>query len=113
MKRSLYLVILVAAIFTCCTKPAPNYTMEGKWTYPGNSQNCIGSDCDSLYNTFQAGDTNSLPSQLNYTFINDTLRVDLNFGNELVTPITFECDGGKANFTTPGYSLVRLNSGCN
>ena len=127
MKRSLYLVILVAAIFTCCTKPAPNYTMEGKWTYPGNNLNtmyiyengirytyyCIGSDCDSLYNTFQAGDTNSIPSQLNYTFINDTLRVDLNFGNELVTPITFECDGGKANFTTPGYSLVRLNSGCN
>ena len=127
MKRSLYLAILVAAIFTCCTKPAPNYTMEGNWTYPGNSQNtmynyengirytyyCIGSDCDSLYNNFQAGDTTSMPSQLHYTFINDTLRVDLNFGNELVTPITFECDGGKANFTTPGYSLVRLNSGCN
>ena len=113
MKRSQYLVILVAAIFTCCTKPAPNYTMyiyeNGiRYTYY-----CIGSDCDSLYNTFQAGDTNSIPSQLNYTFINDTLRVDLNFGNELVTPITFECDGGKANFTTPGYSLVRLNSGCN
>jgi len=37
----------------------------------------------------------------------------LNFGNELVTPITFECDGGKANFSAPGYSLIRLNSGCN
>ena len=41
-----------------------------------------------------------------------SVRVDLNFGNELVTPITFECDGGKANFITPTYSLVKLGSGC-
>jgi len=34
----------------------------------------------------------------------------LNFGSELVTPITFECDGGEAIFETPGYSLFRLNS---
>ena len=74
---------------------------------------CIDDNCDSLYNTFQAGDTNALPGTNNYTFINDTLRVDLNFGNELITPITFECDGGEAYFETPKYSLHRLNSKCN
>ena len=36
-----------------------------------------------------------------------------NFGNELVTPIAFECDGGQAYFETPEYSLFRLNSECN
>ena len=41
------------------------------------------------------------------------LTVDLHFGNELITPITFECDGGEAIFETPEYSLFRLNSGCN
>jgi hypothetical protein len=40
------------------------------------------------------------------------LTVDLNFGNELVTPIVFECNSGEAYFETPGYSLVRLSSGC-
>ena len=31
----------------------------------------------------------------NYTVENDILTVDLHFGNELITPITFECDGGE------------------
>ena len=35
------------------------------------------------------------------------------YGNELVTPIIFECDGGEAIFETPEYSLFRLNSDCN
>lgn len=127
MKRLFPLIILLTLLFTGCKKPVTNYTMEGKWTYPGNSLNtmyiyengirytyyCVSANCDSLYNTFQAGDSNALPGTNNYTFVNDTLVVDLNFGNELVTPITFECDGGKANFSAPGYSLIRLNSGCN
>jgi hypothetical protein len=127
MKNLILIAVAMIGTLSSCDKNTPEYTMEGKWVYPNNSLNtmyiyengirytyyCVGPDCDSLYNTFQAGDTNAIPSQLNYTFVNDTLRVDLNFGNELVTPITFECDGGKANFITPGYSLIRLNSGCN
>ena len=127
MRKLLAVVIVLAAMFTGCKKITPNYTMEGKWTYPGNSLNtmyiyengirytyyCTSGNCDSLYDTFQAGDTNALPGTNNYTFVNDTLTVDLNFGNELVTPITFECDGGEAYFETSGYSLFRLNSDCN
>ena len=67
-----------------------------------------------LYNnSYEAADGNHLPLTNPYTFENDTLTVDLHFGNELITPITFECDGGEAIFETPGYSLFRLNSGCN
>ena len=122
MKKFVPLFFIILGFAGC--KKTTSYTMDGKWTYPGNSLNtmyiyengkrytyyCIGSNCDSLYNTFQAGDTNALPAVHNYSFVNDTLRVDLNFGNELVTPVTFECSGGKANFITPGYSLIRLGS---
>jgi len=58
----------------------------------------------------EANDGNHISGTLNFTFIEGVLTVDLNFGSELVTPITFECDGGEAIFETPGYSLFRLNS---
>jgi hypothetical protein len=74
---------------------------------------CVADDCTALYNSYEAADGNHLPLTNPYTFENDTLTVDLHFGNELITPITFECDGGEAIFETPGYSLFRLNSGCN
>lgn len=107
--------------------PAPNYSIDGKWTFGDNSLNtmylyedgvrytyyCVADDCNALYNSYVANDGNHLPLTNPYTFENDTLTVDLHFGNELVTPITFECDGGEAIFETPEYSLFRLNSGCN
>ena len=43
------------------------------------------------------------------TLENDTLTVDLHFGNELVTPLTFECDD-KVNFITLGNILYILGS---
>ena len=128
----------IAIVFTACKKeniditdtvtPEPEtiYDMEGKWVYEGLSLNtmyiyeagvrytyyCTEGNCDSLYQTFEAGDANALPGTHNYTFVDDTLTVDLNFGNELVTPITFECEGGQAIFITPEYSVYRLESDC-
>jgi len=109
--------------------PAPYYSIEGKWLIEGMipegntmylyqdglryTYYCVEGDCNSLYNSYEANDGNHIPNPLNYTYENDILTVDLNFGNELVTPITFECDGGEAYFETPGYSLFRLNSDCN
>ncbi|MBT7305658.1 MAG: hypothetical protein HN847_03780 [Bacteroidetes bacterium] len=109
--------------------PAPNYTIEGKWLIEGTipagntmylyedgvryTYYCVADDCNALYNSYEAADGNHLPLTNPYTFENDTLTVDIHFGNELITPITFECDGGEAIFETPGYSLFRLNSGCN
>ena len=107
--------------------PAPNYSIDGKWTFGDNSLNtmylyedgvrytyyCVADDCTAIYNSYEAADGNHLQLTNPYTFENDTLTVDLHFGNELITPITFECEGGEAIFETPGYSLYRLNSGCN
>ena len=125
--------LLISIFFFSCEKsenlPAIYNSIEGKWlaqgTVPvGNTMYlyengvrytyyCIEGDCNSLYNSYTANDGNHLPGTHNYTFENDILRVDLNFCNELVTQIIFECDSGKANFTTLVYSLIRLNSGCN
>ena len=109
--------------------PAPDNSIEGKWLIEGMipegntmylykdglryTYYCVEGDCNSLYNSYEANDGNHIPNPLNYTYENDVLTVDLNFGNELVTPIIFECDGGEAIFETPEYSLFRLNSDCN
>ena len=107
--------------------PAPNYSIDGKWTFEDNSLNtmylyedgvrytyyCVADDCSALYNSYEANDGNHIPGTNNYTVEDNILTVDLNFGNELVTPIIFECDGGEVIFETPEYSLFRLNSDCN
>ena len=109
--------------------PVPDYSIEGKWLIEGMipegntmylykdglryTYYCVEGDCNALFNSYEANDGNHIPNPHNYTYENEVLTVDLNFGNELVTPITFECDGGEAYFETSGYSLFRLNSECN
>ena len=131
--KKIVLFTFIAVLLTGCENsenlPAPNYTIEGKWLIEGTipagntmylyedgvryTYYCVADDCNALYNSYEAADGNHLPLTNPYTFENDTLTVDIHFGNELITPITFECDGGEAIFETPGYSLFRLNSGCN
>ena len=132
--RKLLLPLFLALFVMSCEDdsenlPAPYYAIEGKWVVEGSvpegntmylfedglrfTYYCVEGDCNSLYNSYEANDGNHIPNPLNYTYDNDILTVDLNFGNELVTSITFECDGGEAIFETPGYSLFRLNSNCN
>ena len=130
--KNLLLFSFVAVLLMGCNEnsenlPAPNYTIEGKWTFGDNSLNtmylfedgvrytyyCVADDCSALYNSYEANDGNHIPGTNNYTVEDNILTVDLNFGNELVTPIIFECDGGEVFFETPEYSLFRLNSDCN
>jgi hypothetical protein len=132
MKNLFLLTLSIFTLFSCEKDsenlPAPYYSIEGKWLIEGMipegntmylyedgvryTYYCVEGDCNSLYNSYEANDVNHIPIPLNYTYENDILSVDLNFGNELVTPIIFECDGGEAIFETPGYSLFRLNSDC-
>ena len=109
--------------------PVPDYSIEGKWLIEGMipegntmylykdglryTYYCVEGDCNALYNSYEANDGNHIPTTNPYTFENNVLTVDLHFGNELVTPVAFECDGGEAHFETPEYSLFRLNSECN
>ena len=132
MKNLFLLTLSIFTLFSCEKDsenlPTPYYSIEGKWLIEGMipegntmylyedgvryTYYCVEGDCNSLYNSYEANDGNHIPNPLNYTYENDILSVDLNFGNELVTPIIFECDGGEAIFETPGYSLFRLNSDC-
>jgi len=133
MKKLLFLSALF--IIACSSddssedSPLPTYTIEGKWLIEGTvpagntmylyedgvryTYYCVEGDCNALYNSYEANDGNHIPTTNPYTFENNVLTVDLHFGNELVTPVAFECDGGEAHFETPEYSLFRLNSDCN
>ena len=132
MKKLILLLLFIPLVFSCDKEGVNNpliYSIEGKWLIEGMipegntmylyqdglryTYYCVEGDCNSLYNSYEANDGNHIPNPLNYTYENDILTVDLNFGNELVTPITFECDGGEAYFETSGYSLFKLNSDCN
>ncbi|MDA9873622.1 hypothetical protein N9C25_05295 [Saprospiraceae bacterium] len=133
MKKLLILSTLLIFAFGCDEEsddiPLPAYTIEGKWVIDGGvpegntmylfedgvryTYYCVEGDCQSLYDSFQAADGNHIPGTNPYTFEDDVLTVDLHFGNELITPIRFECNGGEVIFETPGYSLFRLSSGCN
>ena len=85
------LLIVTTFIFVGCEKSPSNSlnttnNMEGKWIHENNSLNtmyifqdgvrytyyCSGNNCDSLYQTYQAGDGNNLPETNNYTYQNDT-----------------------------------------
>ena len=130
------LLLLSAILILACSSddssedsPLPTNTIEGKWLIEGTvpagntmylfqdgvryTYYCVEGDCNALYNSFEANDGNHIPTTNPYTFENNVLTVDLHFGNELVTPVAFECDGGEAYFETQEYSLFRLNSNCN
>ena len=133
MKKLLYLLLFIPLLFACSDDEEiisePNYSIEGKWLIEGTvpagntmylyedgvryTYYCVEGDCNALYNSYEANDGNHIPTTNPYTFENNVLTVDLHFGNELVTPVVFECDGGEAYFETPEYSLFRLNSECN
>lgn len=96
---------------------SPGPTIEGANTMYEYSNGvrytyyCGTAECDEAYwNSLEISD--AIPGTENYTFEDGVLTVDLNFGNELVTPLTFECDGNQVNFVTPGYSLYRIGSDC-
>ena len=96
---------------------SPGPTIEGANTMYEYSNGvrytyyCGTAECDEAYwNSLEISD--AIPGTENYTFEDGVLTVDLNFGNELVTPLTFECDGNQVNFVTPGSSLYRIGSDC-
>jgi hypothetical protein len=103
-----------------------SYSIEGKWKPEGFSNTlyilasgkqytyyCVNQNCDSLFNTYEAADGNHLPNPNDYTFINNTLVIDLNFGNFLNSPIQFDCDGNIAQFQSNGSQWIRLNTNLN
>ena len=99
--KNLILILLFIPIVFSCEKEGVNdpliYSIEGKWLIEGMipegntmylyqdglryTYYCVEGDCNSLYNSYEANDGNHIPNPLNYTYENDILTVDLNFGN--------------------------------
>ena len=128
-----YLLILPLFLFSCTDGEEiltePNFSIEGRWIWSPSETRadantmyefvdgirytyyCITCPGDNTY--WNSLDTsNALPTTNPYTFKNDTLRVNLHHGNELVTLITFECDGGKLFMDGDFSHLWRLSSDC-
>ena len=131
--RNLYIIVLAVFTLVSCDDdtnlPAPYYSIEGKWIWSPSQDRidantmyefvdgirytyyCITCPGDDAYwNSLDTSD--AIPGTNPYTIENDTLRVDLHFGNELVALITFECDGGKLFMDGEFSHLWRLSSDC-
>ena len=97
-----------------------SFSIEGRWIIPvvendpGNTMYefldgfrytyyCSDENgCDSTYwNSLDTSD--AIPNPNPYTFSNDTLTINLFFGNTWQHPITFECDGNIAAFNDTAY----------
>jgi hypothetical protein len=111
MKKHLILSILImSSVFLGCKKEESlsieetpeSYTIEGKWVledYPNTAyifENglrytvyCISPSCN--WDTVTT--THAIPNPENYTFENDTLKIDLGFGNSISDYMVFVCGG--------------------
>ena len=88
-----------------------SYSIEGRW-FPSVSNNAMYEFLDGLRYTYYCAEDNgcdstywnsldtssAIPNPNPYTFINDTLSIDLFFGNTWQEPVTFECDGNIISF---------------
>ena len=89
--------------------------IEGRWIIPvveNDPGNTMYEFLDGLRYTYYCADENgcdstywnsldtseAIPNPNPYTFLNDTLTIDLFFGNTWQYPVTFECDGNKVSF---------------
>jgi hypothetical protein len=125
MKKLLLGVLLLLCTFN--TFSQINFSIEGKWRMPGfdntlyifeNGERftyyCTAGNCDSLYNTFESGDGNHIPGIEEYTVTNDTITLDYNFGNILVSHIVFSCEGNIVTFVDQNnLNYVRLGTNIN
>ncbi len=127
MKKKILLILAIPLGLTKTTQAQNTYPIEGKWVnenYPNTmyildngvkyTYYCTSGNCDSLYNTFQAGDSNAMPGTNPYTFANDTLTTDLHFGNIAVQPVEFQCGGNIVSFSSQGPNRwIKLNTNLN
>tara|TARA_B100001250_G_scaffold21369_1_gene18108 strand:+ start:421 stop:2289 length:1869 start_codon:yes stop_codon:yes gene_type:complete len=98
------------------------YSIEGRWIseyysntmYEFDGENrltyyCVEDTCDSTY--WSSLDTSdAIPVRNPYTFINDTLTIDLHFGNIYEEIVTFLCDGNVIDFNSQQSNLYRIGT---
>jgi len=117
------LIVLLFLLFT--SNQAFSQSIEGKWVldlYPNTmyifedglryTYYCIEDDCQEFWNNCEAGDANALPQAHEYTFENNHLTIDLNFGNIFFEELSFTCNGNKVVFASGQSSMTRLGAIC-
>jgi hypothetical protein len=104
-----------------CNLVSP-YFIEGRWIlesygntmYEFDGENrltyyCVEDVCDSTYwNSLDTSD--AIPVRNPYTFINDTLTIDLHFGNISEQIVTFLCEGNIIDFNSQQSNLHRIGT---
>jgi hypothetical protein len=128
--RNLILYLFTVLLLFGCKKETAPLSMEGKWLWSPTSSKTEANTmyefrdgirytyycdepggCDAAYwNSLTPAD--ALPSTNTYVFKNDSLNLDLGFGNALITPVTFSCNGAKVTFESNGTVLYNLNLDC-
>ncbi len=109
MKKAILYSFMLA--FSSIGMAQNSTAIEGKWVLEGFSNTlyiledglkytyyCSATNCDSLFNTYEAADGNHLPGINNYTYSNDTIVIDLNFDNFFEAGVSFQCDGNVVVF---------------
>jgi hypothetical protein len=123
--KNLKLLLGALLLLSTTNTFSQNNTIEGKWKMPNfdntlyifeNGERftyyCTAGNCDSLYNTFEAGDGNHIPGIEDYSVSNDTITMDYHFGNILVSRMVFSCEGNIATFVDQN-NLTHVRLGTN
>ena len=126
------LITFIGALLISSAAFTQNNSIEGKWSQTGFSNTlkiyengliytyyCMGGNCDSLYNTYEAADGNHIPGVDGYTFQNGILTIDNNLIDNnpgfALGSVTFSCEGNIYEIVTSQNmaTFVRLNTNVN
>ena len=126
------LITFIGALLISSAAFTQNNSIEGKWSQTGFSNTlkiyengliytyyCMGGNCDSLYNTYEAADGNHIPGIEGYTLQNGILTIDNNLIDNnpgfALGSVTFSCEGNIYEIVTSQNmaTFVRLNTNVN
>ena len=126
------LITFIGALLISSAAFTQNNSIEGKWSQTGFSNTlkiyengliytyyCMGGNCDSLYNTYEAADGNHIPGVEGYTLQNGILTIDNNLIDNnpgfALGSVTFSCEGNIYQLVTSvaEATYVRLNTNVN
>ena len=123
------LITFIGALLISSAAFTQTNSIEGKWSQTGFSNTlkiyengliytyyCMGGNCDSLYNTYEAADGNHIPGIEGYTLQNGILTIDNNLIDNnpgfALGFVTFSCEGNIYEIVTSQNmaTFVRLNT---
>ena len=108
MKKILSLFFISIILFSCSSEslddaPKYNETIVGRWHLDGFEKNTMYIfDSEKRYTIYSddgtfGGIEDAIPNPNSYTFENNNLLIDLNFGNTFDAMIEFECENSVVN----------------